>query len=201
MSVKILGGEAKGFSFDIPPESVTRPTSVLLKRRLFDYYQNLDGFYFIDLCSGSGSIALEAASRGANPVLCIESSDKAFRVLKSNISRFNDKFSHLDCEINSEKIDVLKWIDKFKAFYLSLEEQEKKRIILFFDPPYENLELYKSFFSKIQALKFNGIVIIEACRQKTLPIVDFEQEFGVPTRNYRQGTSFLFLYDYNNIKN
>lgn len=200
MSVKIIGGEARGFSFDIPPESVTRPTSVLLKRRLFDYYQNLDGYYFIDLCAGSGSMGLEASSRGANPVTCIESSDKAYRVLQKNITSFQSKFSSLDREITYQKMDVLKWLDKFRSFFTSLEREEKKQVILFFDPPYEKVELYTEFFAKIKSMEFTGIVITEACRQKTMTQDQFSSRYGEPTRNYRQGTSFLNLYDYNNIK-
>jgi 16S rRNA (guanine966-N2)-methyltransferase len=200
MSVKIIGGEARGFSFDIPPESITRPTSVLLKRRLFDYYQNLTGYYFIDLCSGSGSIGLEASSRGASPVSCIESSSKAYKVLEKNIKSFQNKFHYLDREITSQKIDVLRWMDKFRVFYATLNKEEEERVILYFDPPYEDIELYKAFFIKLREINFFGVLITEACRQKTMPIESFKEEFGLPTRNYRQGTSFLFLYDYNDIK-
>jgi 16S rRNA (guanine966-N2)-methyltransferase len=82
MSIKILGGVAKGFTLVTPSESITRPTSVLLKRRLFDFYQNLNGHYFIDLCAGSGSIGIEAASRGAYPVLLVESNPKAYKVIQ-----------------------------------------------------------------------------------------------------------------------
>jgi 16S rRNA (guanine966-N2)-methyltransferase len=200
MSVKIIGGEARGFSFDVPPESITRPTSVLLKRRLFDFYQDLSGFYFIDLCSGSGSIGLEASSRGASPVTCIESSKKAFAVLENNINSFQNKFSTLNREITFEKVDVLKWMDRFGPFYQKLSSEEKERVILYFDPPYENTDLYKAFFEKVDCIDFRGVLIIEACRQKTMSLELFEASFGQPTRNYRQGTSFLFLYDYNDIK-
>lgn len=204
MSLKILGGEARGFSLDVPQESITRPTSVLLRRRLFDAYQNLSGFYFIDLCSGSGSIALEASSRGANPVTCVESSEKAFKILKNNITKFQIKYpciqNGIDREIDCQKIDILKWLDKFHLFYSELTHEEQGVIILYFDPPYEKIDLYEKFFSAISELNFRGVLIAEACRQKTMPQEQFEKKFGPPTRNYKQGTSFLFLYDYNMIK-
>jgi 16S rRNA (guanine966-N2)-methyltransferase len=63
MSIKILGGIAKGTILFLPDEKLTRPTLVLLKRKIFDAIQNFDGKIFIDACAGSGAIGLEAWSR------------------------------------------------------------------------------------------------------------------------------------------
>jgi len=197
MSIRIIGGTAKGFSLRVPSESITRPTSVLLKRRLFDYYQNLNGFYFIDLCAGSGSVGFEALSRGASAVLLIEKSNKAFKILSTNLDNFKNKFPELKNDINLEKIDFCFWFKKFKTFYHQLKDEEKKKIILFFDPPYENIMLYKKFFKEVHDISYIGIVVVEACCQKTMTGEEFILEFGKPSRNYRQGTSFLYLYDYN----
>ncbi len=195
MSLKILGGVARGFSLDVPPENLTRPTSVLLRRRFFDSYQKLDGIYFIDLCAGSGSIGIEASSRGANPVLCIEKSEKVFRVLKKNTENFLSKFPRHPIDISKEDFGI--WFQKFKSFYAELDALEKTRVFIYFDPPYEKIDLYKLFFKKILDSDFKGLAIIEACRQKTMPELDFYSLFGEPSRSFRQGTSFLFLYDYN----
>ena len=61
----------------------------------------------------------------------------------------------------------------------------------------QKIELYKAFFSFVKPENFSGIAIVEACRQKTMTEEDFIEHFGKPSRNYRQGTSFLYLYDYN----
>lgn len=198
MSIKILGGVAKGFTLATPSESITRPTSVLLKRRLFDYYQNLETFYFFDICAGSGSIGLEAASRGAHPVMLIESNFNAYKVLQENIQNFEKTYK---IQVDSTKKEFQKWFKDFIAFYSELDLEEKERIILFFDPPYEKVQLYEDFFKFVQQDKFVGVAIIEACRQKTMKEEEFIKKYGEPTRNYRQGTSFLYLYDYNISKN
>ena len=194
MSIKILGGVARGFTLATPSESITRPTSVLLKRRLFDYYQDLSGYYFLDICAGSGSMGLEAASRGASPVMLIESNQKAFKVIQENIIKFEKKYN---IQVDSIKKEFQKWFKDFIPFYENLEIEEQTRIILFFDPPYEKIELYKAFFNFVKPENFSGIAIVEACRQKTMTEEDFIEHFGKPSRNYRQGTSFLYLYDYN----
>lgn len=195
MSIKILGGLARGFTLATPHESITRPTSVLLKRRLFDYFQNLSGYHFIDLCAGSGSMGLEALSRGADSATFIESNPKAFKVLQTNTKAFIKKY---EAHINDvSKLDFSKWLIHYFLTYESLSDEEKESHILFFDPPYEKPDLYEKFFYLLKENNFKGIVIIEACRQKTLPEKDFQEKYGEPDRNYQQGTSFLYLYDYN----
>lgn len=194
MSIKILGGVAKGFTLATPHESITRPTSILLKRRLFDYFQNLDNFIFYDLCAGSGAIGFEALSRGAIKSVLVESNIKAFKTLQMNARNLNQKYPNFSIEI--QKLNFEKWLEN----YLKCTPEQNAvnyQSILFFDPPYENLEMYKKFFDQLNQYSFKGIAIVEACRQKTMTQTKFEQCFGKPDRNYQQGTSFLYLYDYN----
>lgn len=190
MSINILGGVAKGFTLATPHESITRPTSVLLKRRLFDFFQSMQEYYFYDLCAGSGSMGFEALSRGADKSVMVESNIKAFKILQTNAKNFSDKFPQMNVEV--KKMNYEKWLDFFFETYK--QDQES---ILFFDPPYERISMYEDFFNKVQENNFKGIVIVEACRQKTMAQKEFESLFGKPDRNYQQGTSFLYLYDYN----
>lgn len=195
MSLRILGGMAKGFTLAVPSESVTRPTSVLLKRRLFDYYQSFSGYYFIDLCAGSGSIGLEALSRNADAVLLVEKNFQAYKVLKENIKNFETRYPNLD--LNSKQVDISKFLKDFKDYYLDLDQEEKSRVMIFFDPPYEKIDLYDLIFNSLSKISFSGVLITEACRQKTMSEEDFSNAYGIPTRIYKQGTSFLYVYDYN----
>ena len=92
MSVKVLGGWAKGFSLKVPQGDQVRPTSVMLKRRVFDSVQNLEGTIFIDGCAGSGAMGIEAWSRGASEVHLLEKSPKVYRNLEENVKRLEDKY-------------------------------------------------------------------------------------------------------------
>ena len=60
---RILGGTAKGRTLEIP-RSGTRPSPARLRESLFNILQFHDRGTFLDLYSGSGAVALEAASRG-----------------------------------------------------------------------------------------------------------------------------------------
>ena len=195
MSINILGGVAKGFSLATPHDSITRPTSVLLKRRLFDFFQTLHGFEFIDLCAGSGSMGLEAVSRGAENLVLVESNTKAFQILKLNVKAIEDKFKFQNIKL--VKSSFHKWLNSFFEDYQLRSLEQRRETIIFFDPPYEQVIFYQEFFHMIKTNFFKGIVIVEACRQKTMEEKVFLQEFGQPDRYYRQGTSFLYLYDYN----
>ena len=65
MSVKILGGPLKGLDLKVCDSKTLRPTSVMLRRKIFDSHQNLEGFFFVDACAGTGAVGIEAFSRGA----------------------------------------------------------------------------------------------------------------------------------------
>ena len=183
MSIQILGGVARGLKLSTP-SNLIRPTSVLLKRRLFDSIQDFSPYEFVDLCAGSGAIGLEAASRGAQTIYLNEFNPKVFRVLKNNISEFQKKYN--DCSINNSKESFKKFLDRYEL---------KENTFLFFDPPYEKLDLYQEFaeFLKQQDRSFK--VAVEFCRQKTASTQKIEDLFGKPERDYQQGTSFLYIYD------
>lgn len=183
MSIQILGGVAKGLKLSTP-SNLIRPTSVLLKRRLFDSIQDFSPYEFVDLCAGSGAIGLEAASRGANKIYLNEFNPKVFRVLKNNISDFQKKYS--ECEISTSKDSFKKFLDRYEL---------KEESFLFFDPPYEKLELYQEFAQFLKQQQTSFKVAVEFCRQKTATTQQVEELFGKPERDYQQGTSFLYIYD------
>ncbi len=66
--MRIIGGELKGRILSFPSRSKERPTSDFLRETLFNLLGSLEGKIFLDLFAGSGSVGLEAASRGAEKV-------------------------------------------------------------------------------------------------------------------------------------
>lgn len=188
--IKIFGGVAKGFSLTTPSNNQTRPTSVLLRRKFFDSHQDLSDVCFVDLCAGTGSVGLEAVSRGAEKVFFVEQAKSAFRVLQANIKNFQSKYS-VRTEIKAELADFSKWLNQNKEIL-----DNSSRLIVFFDPPYEKIDLYEKFFEFFKNENLNVKLIIEACQQKTLSLKDFEERFGVYDKCYKQGSSFFVIYDF-----
>lgn len=185
MSVKILGGFARGHNIETLKSDITRPTSVMLRRKLFDSHQDLTGVKFWDICAGSGSVGLEALARGADHVVFNEIDFRAHKILKKNLDSFKEKYG-------SANYSVFK--DNFSKLITRSTFEEDSEYILFFDPPYEKLKLYEEFFDIVENLRFNGLVVVEACTQKTMSIKDFEAKFSKADKIYKQGTSFFALF-------
>ncbi len=189
MSLKILGGIARGFALQQPSSQKTRPTSALLKRKFFDANQDLSDFEFIDLCAGTGSIGLEALSRGSKKVYLVESDKRVFNILKQNKQKLIDKYFN-DDELSCDLFfgDYKKWLKSHSSILNSSS-------IVFFDPPYEKIDEYRKFFKLMAKIDLKVMFIVEACEQKTLRLDAFVAEFGNPDKIYKQGTHFFALYN------
>ena len=84
--MRIIGGKAKGRILKFPATSKERPTSDFLRETLFNLLGSLEGKSFLDLFAGSGSVGIEAASRGAKEVVLIEGNRKIASFLQANIA-------------------------------------------------------------------------------------------------------------------
>ena len=123
--MRIIAGKAKGRKLLSPPSMETRPTLDSLKEAMFSSIQNyiLDS-YVLDMFSGTGSLGLEAASRGAKEVYLIDRSKDAYPILKKNVETL--KFEDFCTTLNMDSYDALK----------SLASKNKVFDIIFIDPPY-----------------------------------------------------------------
>lgn len=87
MSLRILGGVAKGRELQVPEGA--RPSNVRIRKSLFDLLASRlpagppPGLRFLDMHGGSGAIGLEAASRGYSVTL-IEMNPRGVRTLDEN---------------------------------------------------------------------------------------------------------------------
>ncbi|MBZ9752104.1 RsmD family RNA methyltransferase [Deinococcus sp. HMF7604] len=82
MSLRILGGSAKGRALQVPDSA--RPSGARVRKSLFDLLAaRAPSGTFLDLHGGSGAIGLEAASRGY-AVTLVEKDARAVRALETN---------------------------------------------------------------------------------------------------------------------
>lgn len=85
---RIIGGVAGGRRLRTPPGDRTRPTSDRVREALFSSLESmlgtLRGLAVLDLYAGSGAVGLEAASRGADRVLLVESHPPTARLIRDN---------------------------------------------------------------------------------------------------------------------
>lgn len=108
-----------------------RPTTDRVRETLFNILQNeIAESVFVDAFAGSGSVGMEALSRGASQVWFIESNKKAVKILEEN-SRL----------LEEESWKILE-LDVWKALAI-LPEKLPHVDIFFFDPPYEFIHYAK----------------------------------------------------------
>jgi 16S rRNA (guanine966-N2)-methyltransferase len=84
---RIIAGAARGRRIETPRGGATRPTSDRVREALFgslDARGVLDGAVVLDLYAGSGALGLEAASRGAEQVVLVDSAREAVAVARRN---------------------------------------------------------------------------------------------------------------------
>ena len=84
--MRIIAGKARGRKLIPPATMETRPTLDRVKEAMFSTIQNhlLDAIV-IDVFAGTGSLGLEAASRGAKEVYLVDKSAVTFPLLKENV--------------------------------------------------------------------------------------------------------------------
>ncbi len=84
--MRIVAGAAKGRRLTAPPGDEVRPTADRVKEALFSSLQTVvPGARVLDLYAGSGSLGLEALSRGASSATFVERDRRSLEHLHRNI--------------------------------------------------------------------------------------------------------------------
>ena len=87
MALKIISGLGRGIMLDTPPDRSMRPTSGRSREALFSSLGNLAGKRFGDIFAGSGAVALEAVSRGAESAVMLEGNPRHIKYIERNIAK------------------------------------------------------------------------------------------------------------------
>ncbi|MDP3919596.1 MAG: 16S rRNA (guanine(966)-N(2))-methyltransferase RsmD [Candidatus Omnitrophota bacterium] len=123
--MRIIGGELKSRRIAFPKSKLTRPMTDRTKETVFNILGSLiSRKHVLDLYAGSGSLGLEALSRGATDVTFVDKADWATRVIEKNLEG-------LDL---GDKALVLQ-MDVFRAI-TKLEKDKRRYSLIFVDPPF-----------------------------------------------------------------
>lgn len=81
--MRVIAGTARSMPLKTPDGIGTRPTTDRIKETLFNILQPYTGdCIFLDLCSGSGGIGIEALSRGAKRAYFVENDRNVIKYLE-----------------------------------------------------------------------------------------------------------------------
>ncbi|MQB00448.1 MAG: 16S rRNA (guanine(966)-N(2))-methyltransferase RsmD [Actinobacteria bacterium] len=144
MSLRVIAGQAKGHRLKAPTTG-TRPMTDRMKEALFSALGEVESAKVLDLYAGSGSLGLEALSRGAKKATFVENARDAIVKLESNIDTCGLK----------RKSDVV-WSDV--SHFLNRPASGRMDLI-FVDPPYNVTPA--SVQGDLEALVMNGFLADE----------------------------------------
>jgi len=84
--IRVIAGTAKGRKLQMVPGSGTRPISDRAKESLFNILgSSIQNAVVLDLFAGTGSVGIEALSRGAARATFVESDRQAVNVIQANL--------------------------------------------------------------------------------------------------------------------
>ena len=142
--MRIAGGEFGGRTLVVPKSDAIRPTQDRVREALFSILQcEIPGAAFLDLFAGTGSVGLEAISRGAASATFVEMNAKHLESLRRNV----------DAMAKSARVDIV----RADAYRYIASYSGPGYDIAFADPPYA-LGEEKGYASVLGTLAARGVV-------------------------------------------
>jgi 16S rRNA (guanine(966)-N(2))-methyltransferase RsmD len=127
--IRVIGGDFKGRRLKFIRSPLIRPMQDKVKGALFNILQaDVPGSWFLDGFAGTGSVGIEALSRGAERVVFIEELRAAAKVVAANVAT---------CGADDRALVIVK---EFNRAVIDLSKSEVLFDIVFLDPPYRLLE-------------------------------------------------------------
>lgn len=180
--MRIIAGERRGLQLASLKGLDTRPTSDKVKESVFNMIGPFfDGGLVIELFGGSGSLTLEAISRGAAEAIIFEKNKEACTIIRKNV----EKCRYVD-SVHIERTDAR----NAKRF---LERTGKEVALLFVDPPYAEEKYYElvAEIANSEILSETAIIVCEHDKNMTLP-----NSYGLyeKVKNVSYGNSAISIY-------
>ncbi|MEM6780676.1 MAG: 16S rRNA (guanine(966)-N(2))-methyltransferase RsmD [Pseudomonadota bacterium] len=174
--MRISGGTFRGRQLVVPKGDSVRPTTDKVRQAIFNALNSrgaIAGANVLDLFCGTGSLGLEALSRGAAYTTFVDNSAQSLDACKQNI----------------ETCGVHEFTSVIQKDALKLPpEKDKKYSLILMDPPYRQNLVY----SALEHLSNNGWIDSEA-----VIVIDCEKEAD---ENLPKNFSLLDVKKYGDVK-
>jgi 16S rRNA (guanine966-N2)-methyltransferase len=181
--MRVISGKAKGRKLRPVPGSTTRPITDRVKENLFNLIQwDVPGSRFLDLFAGTGSVGIEALSRGARQVVFLDTQRSAISVINANLDHC--KLGDSACVIRTD------------AFvYLSNDPDDPFDLVYVAPPQYQELwsKVLQLLDQRPAWIADEGLAIVQIHPKeyRELPLVNLEV---IDQRTY--GSTMLVFYSH-----
>lgn len=163
---KIITGKFKGKTLKLPSKETTRSSKAIVVESFFNTLQfDVIDSVLVEVFSGSGSIGLEALSRGAKKIIFMEKDRDAIKTLRENIAQTDPS----SCEVFEG--DSFTNISHVKKRLESLGESA----FIYVDPPFSYRDGMETIYDKMinmiasLPLELVTLIIIEHMSELELP--------------------------------
>lgn len=175
MRFRIISGLYGGRNIKAPDTSSTHPMSERVRNALFNIVgDEIKDARVLDAFAGSGSVGIEALSRGASHATFIERDSRAVAALESNVALFK-----LENQAHVVQADVSVWVGRCSETF----------DIIIADPPYDDTQ-FSTAMKLTKLLKPNGLMVLSYPGRGESP-----PDYGVVVVDNRSyGTAALTFY-------
>lgn len=157
MNIRLIAGRFGGRTLAVPATSRTHPMGERIRGSLFNILGEIQGYRVLDAFAGTGSLGLEALSRGARQVVFVEKDRIAQRVIAENIAALGVGGS--TALIRSS----------VSAWHQTSSDERFDLILV--DPPYHDMQL--STVSLLAShLNHNGLMVLSHPGRESAPTVN-----------------------------
>ncbi|MZH42546.1 MAG: 16S rRNA (guanine(966)-N(2))-methyltransferase RsmD [Nitrospinae bacterium] len=181
--MRVISGTAKGTKLVSLGSADIRPTLDRVKESFFNQIGPvLNGMSFLDLFAGSGSMGIEALSRGAEKVVFVEPNREAQSIILQNLEK---------CKMtaNSTCWDLLK--SPALAGLKTIKEQKLGFDLVYVDPPFDD-NLYEETLLELPEVIVKSSIVVVEHFHKTVLRKNYDKL--VVYKDRRLGDSCLSFY-------
>ena len=178
--IRIISGIYKGRRLKLVPSTSVRPMQDKVKGALFNILgDRVRGSVCLDGFAGTGSIGLEALSRGAATCVFVDEFYPSIKVIKQNVAK---------CEAEEKSVVLHR---EFNRAVIDLAKQGVRFDLIFLDPPYRLLEERNPLkvIRKRGLLKPGGLIVLRHFFKIKPKLGDFKLE-----RRVALGDDILLLF-------
>jgi 16S rRNA (guanine966-N2)-methyltransferase len=159
--MRVIAGTAGGLQLDVPKTDI-RPTMDRVKAAIFSSLgEQILGARVLDLFAGTGSLGIEALSRGAASALFVEENNAAVAAIERNLAR-----TKLEGRVRKQDVFA----------FLESAQSERPFGVIFADPPYEKTESGGAFTQTVlenprlpPMLEAGGVFVLEKRPAEKMP--------------------------------
>lgn len=163
--MRVIAGLARGVRLAALKGADVRPTLDRVKESFFNKVgPQLEGVAFLDLFAGTGSMGIEALSRGSEKVVFVENNRRARDLIYNNLER-----CHFGAVDSGEQNWVLLKCAAVHALH-NLEDRKYQFDIVYVDPPFAD-DGYRdilSALSRSRLLTESSLVVVESFHKNAL---------------------------------